>query len=359
MFHSGCQKGKGEFFMRKTEKGNTIAEGHLRRQKKTFVITIGLLLLLLGLSVLLLTYGNTVYSLKTVMQVLGGADIEGATYAVMTLRLPRLLIGLLAGLAFGIAGNTFQTILRNDLASPDIIGVTSGSSVAAVFCILVLGMSGAAVSFVALFSGLIVATAIYLLSSGNGFSKSRMILIGIGMQALFNAVISFIILKSAQYDVPTALRWLNGSLNGVQMDRVPLLFFVVLLVGTAVLVLTRHLQVLQLGEDMASTLGLKVNSTYLILIFASVVLVAFATSVSGPIASIAFLSGPIAARLVGKGGVNTIPAGLVGAVLVLAADFFGQYALATRYPVGVITGVLGAPYMLLLLIRMNRKGESV
>ncbi len=343
----------------KRENTNIIRTGYRNRKKRFWIVTAALLLLISVLSVLLLTYGNTIYSMDTVIQVLRGTDIEGATYAIKVLRLPRLLVGLLAGLAFGIAGNTFQTILRNDLASPDIIGVTSGSSVAAVFCILVLHMSGMKVSLAALVSGLLAAGLIYFLSIGNGFSKSRMILIGIGMQALFNAIISFIILKSAQYDVPTALRWLNGSLNGVQLDRVPSLFIAVISVSIVILLLTRHLQVLQLGESMASTLGLRVNITYLSLIFASVILIAFATSVSGPIASIAFLSGPIAARMVGKGSVNTIPAGLVGAALVLAGDFFGQYALATRYPVGVITGILGAPYMLFLLIRMNRKGESV
>lgn len=343
--------------MTSTDK-NFIMEGYKKRRKRHITVAIVLMLLLIILSIIMLTYGNTIYSFDVVFRVLTGEEINGAVFAIKTLRLPRMLTGILAGLAFGIAGNTFQTLLRNDLASPDIIGVTTGSSVAAVFCILILNLSGNMVSIISLLSGLVVAAAIYFLSQGKNFSKGRLILIGIGIQAMLKAVISFILLKSAEYDVATALRWLNGSLNGVQMNGVPGLLIVVFLGGFIITLLSRHLQVLQLGDDSAITLGVKVNIMYLILIFGAVFLAAFATSITGPIASIAFLSGPIASRLVGKGGINTLTAGLVGAFLVLAADLVGQFALGTRYPVGVITGVLGAPYMLFLLVRVNRRGGN-
>ncbi|WP_099469693.1 FecCD family ABC transporter permease [Konateibacter massiliensis] len=342
-----------------SENNNFIQAGYTKRKRRYIAMTLTFAVLVILLSLVMLLYGNTIYSFSTVVDVLKGIETGNAAFTIQTLRLPRLLIGALAGLAFGMAGNTFQTLLRNDLASPDIIGVTSGSSVAAVFCILMLHMSGNAVSLVALISGLLVAALIFLLSQGKGFSKGRLILIGIGIQAMMHAATSFILLKSAEYDVATALRWLNGSLNGVQMKSVPSLFIVVVTVGLFITVLSRHLQVLQLGDASAITLGVKIKLTYLMLIFAAVFLVAFATSVTGPIASVAFLSGPIASKLIGKGRVNTIPAGLVGAILVLAADLVGQYALGTRYPVGVITGILGAPYMLFLLVSMNRKGESV
>jgi iron complex transport system permease protein len=337
---------------------NTILAGYQKRRRRYLAASFILVFLIVLLAVLMLTYGNTVYSLETVYRVLKGEEISGAVFAIKTLRLPRMLVGILSGLAFGMAGNTFQTLLRNDLASPDIIGVSAGSSTAAVYCILVLNLSGSIVSIVALISGILVAGLIYLLSQGKNFSKARLILIGIGIQAMLRAVISFILLKGAQYDVATALRWLNGSLNGVQMDGVPALFIVVLAGGLSILLLGRHLQVLQLGDASAVTLGVKINAIYLLLMFSAVFLVAFATSTAGPIASVAFLSGPIASRLVGKGSINTIPAGLVGAFLVMLADMVGQYALGTRYPVGVITGVLGAPYMLILLVRANSKGGN-
>ncbi len=342
-----------------SNKNAFIWEGYQKRRRRVAVITTVLIILIALCAVVMMTFGNTVYSLDTVFRVLKGEEIKGATFTIKTLRLPRLLVGLLSGLAFGVAGNTFQTLLRNDLASPDIIGVTSGSSAAAVFCILILHMSGTAVSVISLLAGLLVAGVIYFLSFGKGFSKGRLILIGIGAQAMLNAVTSFVLLKGSEYDVPTALRWMNGSLNGVKLDRVPGLLVTVVTMTIAIVMLGRYLQILQLGDDSAITLGVKVQVAYIGLIFASVFLIAFATSVSGPIASVAFLSGPIASRLIGKGRVNTLPAGLVGALLVLASDLIGQFALGTRYPVGVITGILGAPYMLFLLVRMNKKGESV
>lgn len=168
-----------------------IKEGYIKRKKRMISVNIILFALTLGLCVAMLLYGKTNYSLSTVIRVLSGEEIQGATFTIGTLRLPRMLCGLLAGLAFGIAGNTFQTMLRNPLASPDIIGISSGASVAAVFCILVLHMSGSSVSIAAVISGILVSTLIYMFSKGTGFSGGRLILIGIGMQAMLNALISF------------------------------------------------------------------------------------------------------------------------------------------------------------------------
>jgi iron complex transport system permease protein len=262
-----------------------------------------------------------------------------------------MLCGLLAGLAFGIAGNTFQTMLRNPLASPDIIGISSGSSIAAVFCILVLHMSGSGVSIAAVLSGIIVSIFIYVLSKGSGFSGGRLILIGIGVQAMINALISYLLTKASQYDVSNALRWLSGSLNGASIENVPILSVVVVIFGAIILGLTKQLQILELGDEFSTTLGVKINLIRILLIISSVFLIAFATSVTGPIAFVAFLSGPIASRLVGPGAPNVLSSGLVGALLVLGADMIGQFAFSTRFPVGVVTGILGAPYMLFLLSR--------
>lgn len=335
-----------------------IKQGYAKRKMRMISVTLMLLALTVGLCTIMLLYGKTNYPLSVVLKVLGGEQIQGASFTIGTLRLPRMLCGLLVGLAFGIAGNTFQTMLRNPLASPDIIGITSGCSIAAVFCILVLRMSGSSVSIAAVISGLIVSTLIYLLSKGSGFSGGRLILIGIGIQAMINALISFLLLKSSQYDVPGALRWLSGSLNGMSMKDVPGLFIVVVLFGGIILLLTKHLQILELGDEFATTLGVKINLVRIILILSSVFLIAFATAVTGPIAFVAFLAGPIASKLVGPGAPNVLASGLVGALLVLGADMIGQFVFSTRFPVGVITGILGAPYMLFLLICINRRGQA-
>lgn len=258
-----------------------------------------------------------------------------------------------------MAGNTFQQLLGNPLASPDIIGVTSGASVAAVFGILVLKLPTGIVSFLAVISGLLVSCLIYVLSQGGGFSNARLILTGIGMQAFLNAIISWLLLKASEYDVANALRWLSGSLNGVKLSEVLPLGIVVCAAGCGILLLNRQLTMLQMGESHAVTLGVKSKMVRLVLILLSLLLVAFATSVTGPIASVAFLAGPIASRLCGGGRTNMLSSALVGSVLVLASDLIGQFALPSRYPVGVVTGILGAPYLIFLLLRMNKKSEHV
>lgn len=334
-----------------------IKEGYTKRKIRSLSVNIILIALIVYLCGMMLLYGKTNYPLSVVIRVLSGEQIQGATFTIATLRLPRMICGLLAGLAFGIAGNTFQTMLRNPLASPDIIGISSGSSIAAVFCILVLHMSGSSVSIASVISGIIVSTLVYVLSKGSGFSGGRLILIGIGIQAMINALVSFLLVKASQYDVSNALRWLSGSLNGMSMEAVPTLFIVVVIFGIIILCLTKQLQILELGDEFATTLGIKINLIRIILILSSVFLIAFATAVTGPIAFVAFLSGPIASRLVGLGSQNVLSSGLVGALLVLGADIIGQFVFSTRFPVGVVTGILGAPYMLFLLIVINRRGQ--
>ena len=336
--------------MRSTNNSIIIKHAYYKRRAYAIIANVSLIAIVLCICIMMLLYGNTNYSLR-------GENIQGATFAIATLRLPRMLSGLLVGIAFGIAGNTFQTMLRNPLASPDIIGVTSGSSMAAVFCILVLGLSGPAVSIISVISGLLVSMLIYLLSKDISFSGSRLILIGIGIQAMLQAAISFLLLKASQYDVPGAMRWLSGSLNGMTMKGIPTLFIVVMVFGIISLLFTKYLQVLELGDEFATTLGIRLNLVRIILILSAVFLIAFATSTTGPIAFVAFLAGPIASKIVGRGSSNVLASGLVGALLVLSSDMIGQYVFSTRFPVGVITGILGAPYMLFLLICINRRGE--
>ena len=337
---------------------NIIKSGYRQRKLRWRIATSVLAFIAVLLCIYMLVLGNTRYSLNVVARVILGEQIKGATFAIGTLRLPRMLAGLLVGMAFGMAGSAFQTILRNPLASPDVIGITAGSSVGAMVCILVLKLSGTIVSIVAVISGLIVALSIYMLSKVGKFSGGKLILIGIGIQAMLNATISYLLLKAPQHDVPAAYRWLSGSLNGVQIHSIPRIFVVVIIFGTIILFLGKHLKVLELGEESAITLGLRTDRSRLMLIMSSVLLIAFATSVTGPISFVAFLAGPIATKLVGAGSSNELPSALVGAILVLGADLIGQFMFHTKFPVGVITGILGAPYLILLLIRINRSGGS-
>ncbi|MDO3409784.1 iron chelate uptake ABC transporter family permease subunit [Saccharibacillus sp. CPCC 101409] len=334
-----------------------IRAGRRERQRRWLLVTGILALIAAGLCCAMLILGNTIYPLDQVVRALAGEKIKGVSFAVSTLRLPRMLAGLFAGFAFGVAGYTFQTLLRNPLANPNVIGITSGSSAAAVFCLTVLQASGAFTSAAAVAAGLATVIVIYVLSRGRIFSIGRLILIGIGIQAMLDAVISYLLLISSEKDVPAAIRWLSGSLNGSKMSELPPLVIIVLICTPILMVLGKHLHVLELGEQSASSLGVSTDKTRIALIVCAVFVVAIATATTGPIAFVSFLAGPIAKRLVGTGFHSLIPAGLVGVNLVLAADLIGQYAFVTRFPVGVITGLLGAPYLIFLLIRMNQKGE--
>lgn len=298
-------------------------------------------------------------SLGEVTRVLLGEQVPGASYTVGRLRLPRAVLAVLAGAAFGLGGVTFQTMLRNPLASPDIIGITSGASAAAVYALVILHLDPSVASVVSIVAALATALTIYGLSIRGGLQGTKLILIGIGISAMLHSVVSWVIIRAAQWDLQTAMRWLNGSVNGASWPRVmPLLLAMIVLVPL-LLTRTRDLTLLEHGDDAATALGARTNRTRLVIIVAAVVLLAFATAAAGPIAFVAFLSGPIASRLVGAGRSLMVPAMLLGAALTLVADFAGQYAFGSRYPVGVITGVLGAPYLIYLLIRTNRAGGSL
>jgi len=339
------------------ESMNLIMVGRLKRRRRFILVTCLLAIISFALCWTMLMLGNTIYPVSDVISVLLGEQVKGASFAVGTIRLPRMVAGVFAGFAFGISGYVFQTMLRNPLANPNVIGITTGSSAAAVFCIIVLHASSTFVSIASIIGGLVTVIVIFLLSKGTSFSIGRLILIGIGIQAMLNAVISYLLLIGQHHDVPTAMRWLSGSLNGAKMENVYPLIIAVLLFAPIIILLGKRLDMLELGEQTATSLGIHTDRTRLILIISSVLIIALATATTGPIAFVAFLSGPIAKRLVGIGFSSVIPAGLVGIILVLASDLIGQFAFVARYPVGVITGILGAPYLIMLLIRMNRREE--
>ncbi|OEC01106.1 iron ABC transporter [Lysinibacillus sphaericus] len=335
----------------------SIYSSRMKRKRRFLLMTCLLAVISIVLMGLMLMLGNTIYPVKDVVSVLLGAEVKGASFAVGTIRLPRMIVGLFAGFAFGAGGYIFQTMLRNPLANPNVIGITAGSSAAAVFCIIVLHASNAFVSIASVIGGLLTAIVIFILSKGSSFSIGRLILIGIGIQAMLNAFISYLMVIGNTHDLPSAMRWLSGSLNGAKMENLYPLIIAVLICTPIVLFLASRLEILELGELAATSLGVATNKTRLVLLLSSVLMIALATAAAGPIAFVAFLAGPIAKKIVGVGFSNIVPAGLIGVILVLAADLIGQFAFDTRYPVGVITGIIGAPYLIYLLIRINRKGD--
>ena len=337
----------------------TLIAGRKTRLRQRALLTGGLAAAVLVAFVVSLMVGQTFYGLDKVVRVILGETVPGASFTVGELRLPRASLGLVTGICFGIAGVTFQTMLRNPLASPDIIGISSGASAAAVIGIVVFGLSETAVSFVALIAALVTAATIYLLANRRGFAGTRLILIGIGVAAMLDSVVTYVLSRAASWDLQMAMQWLTGSLNGATWSSVAPVAIACVVLVPVLLLNERHLSVLRFGDDSAAALGVHVQRTRILLIVAAVALLAFATAAAGPISFVAFMAGPIAARIVGPGASLAIPAGFIGALLVLIADLVGQFLFENRYPVGVITGVLGAPYLVYLLIRSNRSGGSI
>lgn len=336
-----------------------VARGRARRAWRRRLVVGALLLAVVVMYAVSLMVGQTFYSPAEVWGVITGQTVPGASFTVGELRLPRATLALLTGLCFGMGGAVFQTMLRNPLASPDIIGINAGASAAAVVGIVFLSLTETGVSLLATVAALGTALTIYLLAYKDGGAGARFILIGIGVAAIFNSVVSYVLSRAAEWDLQAAMRWITGNLNGSSWSQVVPLAIAMVVVVPVLLWLTRDLELMRLGDEAASALGVPVERRRILLIVAAVALLAFATAAAGPIAFVAFLSGPIAARMLGPVGSPVLAAGLFGSLLVLVADLTAQYLLGLRLPVGVVTGVLGAPYLIILLIRSSRSGGSL
>lgn len=279
-------------------------------------------------------------------------------FIVNELRLPRAVTALLVGAAFGIAGAIFQALTRNPLASPDIIGISSGAAVVAVFVIVAFDAGGTTVAFAAVLGGLSSSVLIYVLAWKRGMSAYRLVLVGIAVGAVAAAITSYLLSRAEFYSAREANLWLTGSLNGRGWEQArPLLIAMAVLVPCA-LALVPRLRTLQLTDDTARGLGVRVDLVRSGLILVAAALASVATAAAGPVAFVAFVAGPIARRLV-NGPLAIVPAGLVGAALVLASDVIGRRLFEpTELPVGIITALIGAPYLLWLLARANRIGRG-
>ncbi len=333
-----------------------------RRRQAARIRLVSLILaaVVLALFVLSISYGSFQVSLPDIVRsLLGQPTPPQVDYIVQTLRLPRAISAVLVGLAFGLSGAIFQQLVRNPLASPDVIGVTAGASSAAVLAIAILSVGALTASAMALAGALITSALVYALSWRKGVGGYRLVLVGIGVGAALASVTSYLLTRADVRTAQDSLIWLVGSLNGRTWEQVVPLTVAVAILLPAALILRRALSGLQLGDDVARGLGMSVERNRLALLVVGVCLAGVATAAAGPVAFVAFMSSPIAARIIGGGRPTLLPAGLVGAVVVLAADFIGAHLVgATPYPAGVITGVVGAPYLLWLLATANRTGRG-
>ncbi|PYE81319.1 FecCD family ABC transporter permease [Pseudoroseicyclus aestuarii] len=340
--------------------GSALVRDLRRRASRRWLATLlALASIVLAAFALTLVLGQSYTPPVQVLAVLRGEDVPGASFTVGRLRLPRATLAILAGLCFGLAGAAFQTLLRNPLASPDIIGISYGASAAASVAIVFFGLSGAAVTAFAVAAGLGVSTLIYLLAYKDGAAGTRLILMGIGIAALLQSVITYTLSRASEWSLQDALRWLAGSVNAASWGQVLPLLIVLPLLGLPLLATSRDLETLRLGDDAAQATGVRVGLVRLVVLLTATGLICFATAAAGPISFVAFLAGPITARLTGSGRSLLLPAALTGAALVILADYAGQFLLPSRYPVGIVTGAFGAVYLLYLIGRVNRRGAAL
>jgi iron complex transport system permease protein len=312
-----------------------------------------------GVLVWSLTVGDVPVPVGDVLAVLLGDDPGGAGRVVQSLRLPRGLTAVGAGAAFGLSGAIFQRITGNPLASPDVIGITWGAAAAAVGAVVLLDAGGTTVSLYALAGGVVTALAVYLLAYRQGVTGYRLVLVGIGLSAVCTAVTSYLLTRSDLYEARQAVVWLTGSLGDRDWDHArPLGVALALLVPVAA-GLARPLRLLELGDDTARGLGARVELSRAALLLTGTALAAVATASTGPVGFAALVSPQIARRLVGGRSLALLPAAACGALLLVTADLVGRRVVApTELPVGVVTSLVGAPFLLVLLARANRIGSG-
>ncbi|WP_285116099.1 iron ABC transporter permease [Leifsonia sp. fls2-241-R2A-40a] len=332
-----------------------------RRQGRTRTIRVSVLLALVVLLVaaVSLTLGAAAVAPADVLAALIGRADRLTSFVILDLRLPRLVAGALVGACLGLSGALIQSVARNPLASPDIIGITAAASATGSIALIWFGLTGLALSGIVLGGTLAAAALIYLLAWRRGISGYRFVLVGVGIAAFCGGIVSYVLTRADITDVQQALVWITGSLNTV--DPTALL---VLAIGTAVLlpcalVVGRPLGALSLGDDLASGIGVRPERTRLLVVAVAVALAAIAVAVAGPVSFVAFLAAPIARGLIGRGSLALIPSALLGALILIVSDIVAQFAIpGVVLPVGVVTGIVGAPYLLWLLARTNRVGRG-
>ncbi|BDH04524.1 MULTISPECIES: FecCD family ABC transporter permease [Streptomyces] len=330
----------------------------LRLDPRSLVVVALLLVAVLAAGVALIGTGDAHIPAADVLRALVGDGSPSQDFIVNELRLPRLLVGLLVGASLGLGGALFQSISRNPLGSPDVLGLSQGSTAGALVMIVLFSGSATAVTVGALVGGLVTGIGIYLLAWKQGVHGYRLVLVGIGVSAVLTAVNGYLITKADMVDAARAVVWMTGSLSGRDWTQVwPLLILCAVLVPL-VLANGRGLRMLEMGDDVAHALGVRVHRVRLVLMVCAVLLTAAATAAAGPVGFVALTAPQLARRLTRSPGPNLVPSLCMGAALLVTADWISQRAFgADQLPVGVVTGVVGGAYLLWLLVTERRAGR--
>jgi ABC-type enterobactin transport system permease subunit len=328
-----------------------------RLRWRHLVVPVATSAVLVLLSAVSLGRGDFPIGIPDVLRTLVGLGKGAQGFIILELRAPRIVVGLLVGLALGIAGALFQTFARNPLASPDTLGITMGASVGAVGAIVLSGgtLGTLGIPLAALLGALGTGVLLFLLTWRAGIDGYRLVLVGIALWSFGTALVDWLLTNAEIYDAASAYVWITGSLNARTWDHaLPLAVALAVLLPLA-LALGRVLRILQFGDDTARGLGVRLQSAQAATVLVAVGCVAFAVSAAGPITFVALVVPQIAVRLTGGSRPPLLASGVLGAVLVVGADLVTRTLLPEALPVGILTAVLGAPYLLWLLVRGRRR----
>ncbi|AQX79200.1 iron ABC transporter permease [Plantibacter flavus] len=324
--------------------------------RRELVVVGALVAVVVGVGAFALTQGEYRIPLDKLLAAFTGTGSESVLRIVLEWRLPRVVIAVIGGIALGLSGAIFQSITRNPLGSPDIIGFNSGAFTGALIVTLVVGGNYAATVSGALIGGLATALVVYLLAWSRGVQGFRLIVIGIAISAVLNAFNDYLQLRADLNAAIAAASWGMGSLADLGwQDVVPMTIAVAVLVPLLAL-MSRRLGMLEFGDDIASALGIPVERARLLLLVLGVALTATVTAVAGPIIFVALAAPQLARRLTKSAGITLVPSAAMGAALLLVSDVVAQRIIApAALPVGAVTVTLGGIYLIALLITQAGK----
>ncbi|WP_069817301.1 FecCD family ABC transporter permease [Streptomyces sp. TP-A0874] len=325
----------------------------LHRRSAAVTAGLGVLLALAALGYL--CAGETAVAPQEALKAVLGQPSE-ADFVVGTLRLPRLVVGVLVGAAFGLSGALIQTVARNPLASPDIIGVSHGAGALTVGAMTFGVTSYTVLPYLSVLGGLTAAALVYLFAWRGGLHAGRFVLIGIGFAIALRSITQLFLTKGDQQIALQAQVWLTGSLNGRGWDEAGPLGWTLLLLLPWLVWAGRAQRRVAMDDDTATALGARLAPTRLGLVLIGVVLASVATGMAGPVDFVALLAPQIARRTARTAQIPLAGAALTGALIVVLADLLARVLLApTELPAGVLTAAVGAPYLIWLIVQSRSR----
>lgn len=317
-------------------------------------------LLLLAASLLIAVWslrsGAVTLDFSQVFNALTGSAPRNITMVVTEWRLPRVVMAILVGAALGVSGAIFQSLLRNPLGSPDVMGFNTGAWSGVLVAMVLFGQHLTAIAFAAMAGGILTSLVVWLLAWRNGIETFRLIIIGIGIRAMLMAFNTWLLLHASLETSLSAGLWNAGSLNGLTWAKTLPATPIIALMMVFSWLLVRRMRLLEMGDDSACALGVSVERSRLTLMLVAVVLTAASTAIAGPISFIALVAPHIARRISGTARWGLTQSALCGALLLLAADLCAQQLfMPYQLPVGVVTVSLGGIYLIVLLVQESRK----